>query len=432
MNFLVSKISENKSIDKYGNILFLSGVFFLPSSLFIGGILLLITAVIGSVINKKPFFKDVWNYSLIIFGGFILLSTFLQNFFFDNYYREIWDPTLSIIGMGNWLPFIWFFWAFQPFLDNTKKRKSFAYVLIAGSLPILISGFGQYFLDWHGPFETLYGLIVWYQRPIENPGGLSGLFSNQNYAGSWLNFVWPFCIALFIEKRDINLRRIITFIFLFSVGLATFLTYSRNAWIGLLSSLSILSGKKGFKIILVSIVITTLLLFFLLNPIFFGETQNKISKLLPQRIFLEFAKEGYEGLNATRSEIFLSGINLIRINPIFGIGAGSFPMIFELETGFWKGHSHNLPIELAISYGLPAAIVLFTTIISIVYLSGRNIFFRKGYEIFIIDKAIWAALFSFLLTQLFDSQYLDGTISILAWMLISSLKNIIDESNKNT
>ena len=107
-------------------------------------------------------------------------------------------------------------------------------------------------------------------------------------------------------------------------------------------------------------------------------------------------------------------------------------MIFELETGFWKGHSHNLPIELAISYGLPAAIVLFTTIISIVYLSGRNIFFRKGYEIFIIDKAIWAALFSFLLTQLFDIQYLDGKISILAWMLISSLKNIIDESNKNT
>ena len=430
MKFVIGKISENKSITKFGNILFLSGLFLLPSSLFIGGILLLIAATIGSFIYKKPFFTDLWNYYLIIFGIFILISTLLQNFILNNPYKDIWDPSLSILGMCNWLPFIWLFWAFQPYLNSPLKRKRFSYILISGSFPILVSGFGQYFFNWHGPFETLYGLIVWYQRPIESPGGLSGLFSNQNYAGSWLNFVWPFCMALFIEKKDFILRRIITFIFLFSVGYAAFLTYSRNAWIGILASLSILSGKKGIKLIILVMIISGLLLFLLISTISLEDSQNILRSILPERIFLEFAKEGYEGLDATRWEILLSGINLIKINPIFGIGAGSFPAIFQLETGFWKGHSHNLLVELAVSYGLPAALILFTTISSILYLSGKDIFLRKGSEIYIIDRAIWTALFVFLLSQLFDIQYLDGKISILAWMLISSLKNIIDESNK--
>ena len=428
MKFIKSKFLKSKSISEYGNILFLSGLFFLPSSLFIGALLLLPAAIIGSSIHKKKFFKDAWNYSLIIFGALILISTFLQNFILNNPYKEIWNPTLSFIGLGNWLPFIWFFWAFQPFLDTTSKRKSFGLILIAGSFPILISGFGQYFLNWHGPFETLYGLIIWYQRPIETPGGLSGLFNNQNYAGSWLNFVWPFCLAFFIEKKDLNYKRIIIFSFLITVGFATFLTYSRNAWIGLITSLSILSRKKGIKLILIGLIISIISLLLILSPIFIEDVQNNLINILPERILLEFSNEGYIGLDITRSEIFLSGINLVKNNPIFGIGAGSFPAIFELNTSFWKGHSHNILIELAISYGLPATLILLITISYILFLSGRNIFFKKNYEISINDKAIWTALFSFIITQQFDIQYLDGKISILAWMLISSLKNIIDEN----
>ena len=31
--------------------------------------------------------------------------------------------------------------------------------------------------------------------------GLTGLFNNPNYAGAWLNIVWPFALALLIELR---------------------------------------------------------------------------------------------------------------------------------------------------------------------------------------------------------------------------------------
>ena len=430
MKYLQSILLKKKTIEDYGVLLFLTGIFFLPSTLFIGILFLLPAAVIGSLINKKSFFMDKWNFPFLVFGALILLSSVLQNFVLKNNYEEIWDPILSFVGIGNWLPFIWFFWAFQPYLDSKLKRKNFALTLIAGTFPVLITGIGQYYFNWTGPFKTLNGLIIWYQRPIENPAGLSGLFNNQNYAGTWLNFVWPFSIALLLEKRNEFFRKMIAFSFLFSIGFSAFLTYSRNAWLGLLISFPIMIGKKGTNFLLAIMILIIFTLVLVLSPFINVEIQNFIKSLLPEKLFLEFASEGYEALDVTRMEIYSSAVALIKTSPLFGIGAASFSSIFQLETTFWKGHSHNLLIELAISYGLPPSIIFFATINSIVFLSGRVIFIKKRFkEISLFDRAFWVALLFFIISQLADIQYFDGKISLTAWILLAGLKNIIEERN---
>ena len=423
-----NKLLKKRKLKEYGSLLFISGIFFLPSTLLVGLLLLLPASIVGAFLQEKSFLKDKWNYSLLIFGTLILLSAFLQNYILLNKFDSIWDPKLSLIGLGNWLPFIWFFWAFQPYLNSKKARLLFSKALLAGSFPVLITGYGQYFFNWTGPFETLNGLIIWYQRPIETPGGLTGLFNNQNYAGTWLNFIWPLCIIFFIEKRNSFFKGIISFGLLFSVGIAAFLTFSRNAWLGLLTSSLIISSKKR-------VIITTLgigLIFtFLFFPIFTGLFQNSIKNILPEKIFLEFSHEGYVGLDVTRTEIYTSAIQLIKNNPIFGIGAGSFPDIFNAQTGFWKGHTHNILLELAISYGLPATIVIFITFSFIIIFSGQIIFLQKRLDIISpIDKALWTSLFFFLISQLVDIQYFDGKISTVMWILMAALKKIIDSSNK--
>ena len=81
------------------------------------------------------------------------------------------------------------------------------------------------------------------------------------------------------------------------------------------------------------------------SPLFNGEIQNTLRSLLTEKFLLEFTNEGYEGLDATRIEIFSRAINLLQNNPFFGIGATSFTEIYHLETNFWKGHSHNLLLE---------------------------------------------------------------------------------------
>tara|TARA_Y100001978_G_scaffold61796_1_gene55534 strand:+ start:679 stop:1986 length:1308 start_codon:yes stop_codon:yes gene_type:complete len=423
-NLTIYSLKE-KTIKDYGYFLFLLGIFFLPSAMVIGILLLLPAFIISSLLNKESFFKDQWNLPFFLFGLLILLSAIFQNYFFKNNYVEIWDPKLSLIGLGNWIPFIWVFWAAQPYLNSNSKRRSFCLTLLAGTFPVLVTGFGQYFLNWTGPFDTLNGLIIWYQRPIKNPGGLSGLFSNQNYAASWLNFVWPFCIALFLEKRKNFFKKTVILSFLISTGIAAFLTFSRNAWLGLFTSIPMVIGKNTFKLIVAIMTVTLFILFFLFSPLFQGDLQNMVRDLLPSKVLLEFSNEGYEGLDITRIEIYKSAFELIRKNPFFGIGAGSFTEIFYLNTNFWKGHSHNLLLELSLSYGLPATIIFFTTTSNILYLSSKKIYSSKIINASYIDKAYWTSLFIFLISQLADVQYFDGKISLIAWILMSGLKNII-------
>ncbi len=430
MQYLFKRSLKIFQIKNYGRSSFLIGVFTLPSTLVFGMLFLFQASIIGSFLHKKSYFEDKWNYPFFIFGIFILINSFLQNFILPNIFSEIWDPALSFVGLFNWIPFIWFFWALQPYLDSRSNRRLFALALISGTFPVLITGFGQYFLNWTGPFETFNGLIIWFQRPIERPGGLTGLFNNQNYVGSWLNLVLPFCIALFLEKRNKIFNKTIEFIFLVSISFATFLTYSRNAWLGLLTSFPIVMGKKRIILFLPFLSIIVSVLIILLSPIFSGKIQDYLRIIISEKIFFEFSSAGYENLDFSRLDIFASALNLIQKSPIFGIGAASFSTIFFSETNSWKGHAHNLFLELSVSYGIPITVLFYATVFIILFLSGKSIFLNiKNTNISFLDRSFWAALFFFHISQLFDIQYFDGRISITSWILLSGLKSIIEETD---
>jgi uncharacterized PurR-regulated membrane protein YhhQ (DUF165 family) len=64
-------------------------------------------------------------------------------------------------------------------------------------------------------------------------------------------------------------------------------------------------------------------------------------------------------------------------------------------------------------------------------ISGKILFKKSKDQKYqnLYDRAIWASIFFFLVSQTVDVQYFDGKISILAWILLACLKNIIDEKN---
>ena len=423
-------IFDNKYLLNKGQILFSIGIFFLPSTLIFGVIFLIPAAIIGFINNKENYFKDKWNISFFLFGILITFSALLQKFFLNNDLNITLDSNLSIFGLGNWIPFILFFWAFQPYLKSNEQRENIIRILVSGTFPILISGFVQYFLNWTGPFSLFNGLIIWYQKPIIYPGGLSSVFSHQNYAGSWLNLIWPLCIALVLDKSQNLLKKSFSINFLLSVGFAIFLTNSRNAWSGLLISLPVVIGIESFYWLIPILLVISILLLITISDFFSGDLQIYLRSIIPEQTWMEFTKEGFKDLDVSRIEILKSAINLIISKPIFGYGAASFSAIYLSQTNFWKGHSHNLLAELAISYGLPATLILFSTISLILLLSAKNIFFKK--EISKIDfykRAWWCSTFFFLISQLADIQYFDGRISIVFWILLAGLKNLIDPKN---
>ena len=106
---------------------------------------------------------------------------------------------LTWIGLLNWIPFIFLFVTSKIFLITSSQRLKVAVFLFSGSIPVLITGLGQYYFNWEGPLTTFNGLIVWYLKEIEPHLGLSGLFSNQNYAGMFINYM-AFFIRFYLFK----------------------------------------------------------------------------------------------------------------------------------------------------------------------------------------------------------------------------------------
>ena len=49
-------------------------------------------------------------------------------------------------------------------------------------------------------------LLIWFQRPIIPGDGVSGLFNNQNHAGSWLVIILPFLIACMYQISNSKLE----------------------------------------------------------------------------------------------------------------------------------------------------------------------------------------------------------------------------------
>ncbi len=341
--------------------------------------------------------------------------------FRSNYLSYDPNSSLSWIGLANWIPFFWCYWGFKPLLNNSEKRKISSLILLSGTFPVFITGLGQSFFNWDGPFEIFNGLIVWYQRPLEGITGLTGLFNNPNYAGSWLNVIWPFCIAALLDKTKYLAKNISIYLFTLGISLSTILTNSRSAWIGYIIGTLIVFGKKSFRLIKNLLIIISLIISATIFPIFGSNIQFFLQNIIPESIWMEFNDFQY-----SRIEIWHKGIEIVINNPIFGTGAGSFPEIFKLETGLWKGHAHNLPLELIISYGIPAGILILIPIFLITFNSINMVLIAKGRgSSSLYDQSWIAALVVLFFSQMVDVQYFDGRISIIFWILLSGSSNII-------
>ncbi len=424
--------SNLRDIEYLGLISFYISLFLLASAPFFSTLFLLLSLSIGFYKGKKYFLKNKLNIFFFICAVLIIISVFMQFLIMPYNFGGIWDPKLTLIGMANWIPFFCFFWTFQIYLNSEKHRKNAALILIAGSFPVLISGLGQYFLNWEGPFKILNGLIIWYQKPITVETGLSGLFSNQNYTAAWLLMIWPFSLALLLEKTNKFSNKLINFSFLFLIFFSIVLTNSRSAWGGLLLSFPIIFGICNFSWIMPLFILVFIFLFIALLPFEFMEFQTKVRDILFNKILFKFSNQGFESYTSTRPEIWTSAFNNISLNPLFGTGAGSFPIFYEIENGFWVGHPHNIFLELSISYGIPVAV--FTTSL-LLYLLIKScgelrIFKNLKNKSSLFDRAWWCSTFIFFILQFFDIQYFDLRLSILFWILVSGLINIINFRNE--
>ena len=426
---------KDLNIDKIGFYSFLAGIFFLASAVGISIILLLISLFL-SFLKPQNLFKDKWNYPLISSSILMFFSTIVHFLNTENNINLGINPELSLIGLINWIPLFLGFWGFQKYLNSPQKRLITSKLLIYGSIPVIFSGILQIF-NINGPFELFDRLIVWFQKPLKEVGSLSGLFNNQNYAGLWMALVWPFCLSEFNNPKKSNIKKLILLIICFLFITFIFLTDSRNAILGLTISSAIVLGTANFFWYLPTIFLGFSLVALTVLPIFPDEVKLFMESIIPKRIYTLFPEVGFNNLSTyPRINKWISSVKFILENPIFGWGAASFPILYKLKSGEWFGHAHNLPFELAISYGILPALIIFSFYSYLLFLSFKKIIlFTKtkeaNFRFFLNQKAWLAASLIFLSSHLVDIQYFDARFSTLCWILLAGLRCFLREDLGN-
>ena len=421
---------EEKSKVPIGQLLFYLGLFLLPSAFSISTILLIISSILGFFIPRENYFKDKWNIPFFIATLLLILSSIYNSLSSNDFFN--YDGLKNInshIGLFNWIPFTLSFYGFQAYLQSKKARKNSALLLLSGTVPVFISIIGQLFLDWHGPIEALNGLIVWYQRPLNGITEVTGLFNNPNYLGSWLIIIWPFSLAAFINKDKEFFNILATTSFIILIAASVILCASRGAWLSFVLSIPLFFGSKSYKWFIPILIFLGTIFLSIFIPIFGDNFQSLMREFIPSGIWSNFSLSTYSA-DISRVEIWQNALKLIIKNPLLGSGSSSFPTFLESQTGIWKGHSHNLILELMLSYGIPVALLIlvpFTLLIksalSKVY-SQKKIHFHEN----IFDRAWIISLILLALMHLFDIQYFDGRISIAGWVLLSGIRNIVKTS----
>ena len=206
------------------------GIFFLPSAFALSVAFILPSLLIQSFKIRKSIFQDRHNLILFSISILMIISCVVQNLSLNNNTEFYIERYLTWVGLFNWIPYFWIFYISQEFLKTKSDRFLLSFILTIGTIPVIISGIGQYFFNWIGPFKFLNGLIVWYQRPINEISGLTGLFNHANYAGSWLTIILPLCIAQILDNSRNKYKTYLLSIILLGIIVCIFLTNSRNAW----------------------------------------------------------------------------------------------------------------------------------------------------------------------------------------------------------
>ena len=97
-------------------------------------------------------------------------------------------------------------------------------------------------------------------------------------------------------------------------------------------------------------------------------------------------------------------------------GAAAFSVLYPLRTGQWHGHSHNLPLELAVSSGVPAVLALVGLVLVLLIVSLRCS--RMG----LFDRAWWAAVLVLVVLHGTDVPFFDSRLNIAGWILLAGLR----------
>lgn len=254
-------------------------------------------------------------------------------------------------------------------LKNKLQAEKMAAAIVFGasivSFIALLLFFSQFFLGESRSFELtlklsapFLGESLW-EAVKKHPSLLvniadkdylraSGIFPDPHMFAFYLGMSFPLAVALVFKTPSDSRRKKILIVSALLIFTAWLFTFSRGAYLGILSLLIfpsfIMFKQKKFSFLL-------LLMLLLLSCLFSPVGQRFLSSFDPQ-----------EGSNQGRLEIWHHAIQTISANP-FGVGIGNYPLAFSPAAAYRDPiYAHNTYLDIAAEMGLPSLLLFFCLI----------------------------------------------------------------------
>jgi O-antigen ligase len=350
--------------------LFLAGVIALPYTT-LGAIpvavgLFLMIRLKVTEIRADPLNKVLTFLSLSI----VLISLFSMD------YLE------SLVFTVNIFPFFVFFASYQYLFKHPDTLKKLALVIVLGSIPMVIIGFGQLWCGWNIDLKVGSAQILDVPRLGMPPGRMASMFYHANALANYLQLVFTLCMGLWVDiytranrKEQISKLKFYFLSCYFVITLlALILTSARTGWVVTVLSIVAMIIYQKWSLILgiISLLISTI----------FGAAyapdpaKTGLRQIVPSYFWARINDEMYPNRPTadTRESIFQFAGQLITERPWNGWGLQTFGNLYRAKTGLYINHPHNLLLSLSYGLGLPITLFLIVVMGYIFYIAIRGFY----------------------------------------------------------
>jgi len=342
------------------------------------------------------------------------------------------NKTDAFLGLFNLLPYFFVFSGLSTLIQTVAQLRQLAWIIVIGSVPVVIMGFGQLFLGWAFKLQFLWIVL---DSAIalggEPPGRMSAIFMHANIFAAYLAIVFTLGLGLCLEKLQPRSKKNYSFAFLTLGIIANFaaliLTNSRNGWAIAIIACLAYALYQGWHILVggVVVVVSSVLLaafapssisqiFRSVVPAFFWARLN--DQMYPDRPVALMRKTQWE-----------FAWNLAQQHPWTGWGLRSFTALYKTKMQIDLGHPHNLFLMLSAETGFPATL-LFCGLLAWILIAGLQLLRQSNY----LAKADKLIFFSYLLVfgewMLFntvDVTLFDFRVNTLSWLLLAAICGVI-------
>lgn len=276
-------------------------------------------------------------------------------------------------GLLMWVTYALLFFLTVQLVDTTAKIRRLAEVIALVSAPIAVFGVLQFL-----------GLdpVPW--QDLSYAGRAFSTYGNPEPLGNYLMFSLPLSAALMIAEKD-QRRRSIWWICLTLNLTCMLVTFTRAAWIGGAVSLLMLGAfawtrrayvMRQLDVAMGAVAASAVGLVVALSAARDDQVAN-----VPARLATLFEFDA--GSGRTRLDLWVSTIDAIQAQPIFGFGPDTYGLFFpafRTAEYYWYAASlssadnaHSYPLHLASTIGIPGMALVVGLLAWVGFLFARKV-----------------------------------------------------------